>query len=187
MAFAAPILPDPTRRPARAPREASPMPLPSPHTGHEHHARIRASIDRVPALADMLEQQPLPATFAPAFEAQLDFVEDTLLPHIEVVETLVYQELARMLEDGRPVAPLRREDVELTDLARVLASYRPAVASGRPGMPEAMALRRALYRLYALVKVHLAEEEVYLRVIEGRATAHERRDLERGLEHALAL
>ena len=156
-------------------------------TGHEQRALIRASIDGVPAIADQLERHPLPDSFAPGFEALLSFIEASLLPHIEAVETVVYQRLARLLEDGRPVAPLRREDVELTDLARALAGHRAAVASLSLGVPEAMALRRALYRLYALVKVHLAEEEMYLRVLAGPATTHARRDLARGLEHAFTL
>ncbi|CAN5687475.1 hypothetical protein BH23CHL8_BH23CHL8_02670 [soil metagenome] len=162
------------------------MPVPTPPTGHEHHASIRAGIDRVPALADMLEQQPLPGAFRPAFDALVDLIEDTLLPHIELVESGVYQELARMLPEVSSVAPLRREDVELTDLARALASYRSTLASGSLGLPEAMALRRAMYRLYALVKVHLAEEELYLRVIDGRATAPEQQAVARGMEHVFA-
>jgi hypothetical protein len=30
---------------------------PLPDTGHEHHERIREHVDRLPGLADMLEQQ----------------------------------------------------------------------------------------------------------------------------------
>lgn len=172
---------------ARADERLTTVPIPVPSPCHAHHASIRAGIDLVPSLADMLEREPLPEAFRPGFEAQMALIEETLLPHIEAVETAVYQELARLLPDGRSVAPLRREDVELTDLARALASYRSTLATGSLGLTEAMALRRAMYRLYSLVKVQLAEEELYLRVIDGRVTAPEQQAVARGMERAFAL
>jgi hypothetical protein len=49
-----------------------------------------------------------------------------------------------------------------------------------------MALRRALYRLHSLLKVHLAEEELYLEVLERRLSDEEKDVLARSLDHAMA-
>jgi hypothetical protein len=49
-----------------------------------------------------------------------------------------------------------------------------------------MALRRALYRLHSLLKVHLAEEELYLEVLERRLSDPEKDVLARSLGHAMA-
>jgi hypothetical protein len=157
-----------------------------PVTGHQHHERIRSHIDQVPALADMLEARPLPAAFRPAFEAQLAFLEGTLLPHIEVVETSVYQELERLMQNRHSMTPMRREHDELTGLARTLGAYRRTLDAGSLSMSEAMSLRRVLYRLFALVKVHLAEEAEYLRLLEGSLSPEEQDALAEGLEHAVA-
>jgi hypothetical protein len=51
---------------------------------------------------------------------------------------------------------------------------------------EGLSLRRALYRLHALLKVHLAEEEQYLAVLDRNLTAAEKDVLARRLEHATA-
>ena len=51
---------------------------------------------------------------------------------------------------------------------------------------EGLALRRALYRLHALLKVHLAEEEQYLAVLDRSLTDAEKDVLARHLEHATA-
>jgi hypothetical protein len=49
-----------------------------------------------------------------------------------------------------------------------------------------MALRRALYRLHALLKIHLAEEELYLGVLDRNLTPEEKDRLARGIDHAMA-
>jgi hypothetical protein len=51
---------------------------------------------------------------------------------------------------------------------------------------EGLAVRRALYRLHALLKVHLAEEEQYLAVLDRNLSAGEKDVLARHLEHATA-
>jgi hypothetical protein len=45
-------------------------------------------------------------------------------------------------------------------------------------------LRRALYRLHAILKVHLAEEELYLGVLERNLTDADKDVLARSLDHA---
>ena len=41
-----------------------------------------------------------------------------------------------------------------------------------------------LYRLYAMLKVHLAEEELYLGVLDRNLSAEEKDALAQGIEHA---
>jgi hypothetical protein len=48
-----------------------------------------------------------------------------------------------------------------------------------------MALRRALYRLHSILKVHLAEEELYLGVLDQNLTDEEKDLLARGIDHAM--
>ena len=48
-----------------------------------------------------------------------------------------------------------------------------------------MALRRALYRLHSILKVHLAEEELYLGVLDQNLDDAEKELLARGIDHAM--
>ena len=43
-----------------------------------------------------------------------------------------------------------------------------------------------LYRVYAVLKVHLAEEEEYLRVLDHNLSNEEQAELVDSLEHAMA-
>ena len=51
---------------------------------------------------------------------------------------------------------------------------------------DEIGLRRVLYRLYAILKVHLAEEELYLGVLDGALGEPEKERLALAIEHAVA-
>jgi hypothetical protein len=68
-----------------------------------------------------------------------------------------------------------------------LGRMRERIGSQPVGPGDDLALRRILYRLYAILKVHLAEEELYLGVIEHDLSEAEKDALARGMEHAAAL
>jgi hypothetical protein len=155
-----------------------------PQVGHEHHARIREHVDRWPALADMLEEPPVPDAFAPAYTEELAFMRGTLWPHVEVVEANVYPELERLQQNRHSMAHLRREHEELAQLIGTVGSFADRVAKAGLTGPDALDLRRALLSLYALVKTHLGEEAAYLRVLEGNLSDTEQAEVERSMEHA---
>jgi len=74
----------------------------------------------------------------------------------------------------------------MTRLVQELGQYREHADGCRWSPLEGMALRRALYRLHALLKVHLAEEELYFEVLERQLSDDEKSQLARGLDHAMA-
>jgi len=156
---------------------------PLPETGHEHHERIREHVDRLPALADMLEQRPVPPEFAPQFASEYDFMTGTLWPHVEVVEKNVYPELERLQQNRHSMAHLRREHVEMSQLIESMGGYLERAESGSLNPTDALGLRRLLIGFYALVKTHVGEEEEYLRVLQGNLSAAEQASIEHGLEH----
>jgi iron-sulfur cluster repair protein YtfE (RIC family) len=158
---------------------------PLARTSHEHHDRLIDHVDRLAALAAELDRGVTPA-FMDACEAEHRFILEQLVPHMEAIETTLYGELDRLMEGRHSMAPMRREHAELRRLIESTGQYHEAVTSGRLGPAEAMGLRRALYRLHALLRVHLAEEELYLRVLEGNLGDAEKEELARGIQHAAA-
>ena len=103
---------------------------PLPQTGHEHHDRIREHIDRLPGLADMLEQRPVPEDFAPRFAAECDFMTGTLLPHIAAVEENVYPQLERLQQNRHSMAHLRREHAEMNEIVEQMRGYKERMEAG---------------------------------------------------------
>ena len=156
-----------------------------PQTGHEHHERIREHVDRLPALADMLELRPPPPEFGPRFAREYDFITGTLWPHVEVVEASVYPELERLMQNRHSMAPMRREHEELGRLIESMGSYVDRVESGPLNPTDALGLRRLIIQFYALVKTHVAEETEYLRVLQGNLSDEEQDAIVAGMAHAV--
>jgi hypothetical protein len=152
---------------------------------HEHHDRLMPHVDRLAELADMLGDS-VPPGFGEACEAEHRFITGQLLPHIDAIEMTLYGELDRLMQGRHSMAPMRREHAELRRLIASMGQYHELVSMDQVGPAEVIGLRRALYRLHAMLRVHLAEELLYLRVLDRNLSADEIDQLARGIEHAIA-
>ncbi len=61
-----------------------------------------------------------------------------------------------------------------------------AVDAGQVTLGRALAIRRVIFQLYALLKVHLAEEEAYLRLVNHGVTTEVADVLAAALAHPVA-
>jgi hypothetical protein len=153
-------------------------------TSAEHHARLLPHVDRLLVLADMVGQVECAALHA-LFEEEHAFIVGQLVPHMEAIERTLYDRLEALMDGRHSMAPMREEHRAVTRLVAELARYRRHAEGCTWSAVEGMALRRALYRLHALLKVHLAEEELYLGVLERELTGAEKDQLARGIGHAM--
>ena len=155
-------------------------------TSHEHHEKILRHVNRLPALAEMLAHVDV-GEFTATFELEYRFITQELVPHIDAVEMALYAQLDRLMEGRHSMAPMREEHLDLRRLIVRLGEYRTRMdAPDCLDQACAVGLRRAIYRLYSLLKVHLAEEELYLHVLDRNLSALELDLLARGIEHATA-
>jgi hypothetical protein len=152
---------------------------------HEHHDRITPHVDALAELAGLVDQTDT-AEFARRFETECQFIVGQLMPHIDAIEQTLYGDLERLMDGRHSMQPMREEHEQLRRLFGSLCSYRATLAAGAFDDAFAMGLRRVLYRLYSLMKVHLAEEELYLRVIDRDMSEAEKDELARGIDHASA-
>lgn len=140
-------------------------------------------VDALAALAEMIDTAT-PTEFAARFEQECEFITGSLMPHIDAIEQTLYGDLERLMEGRHSMQPMRDEHEQLRRLFRSLCRYRAEIGAGGLDDASAMGLRRVLYRLFTLMKVHLAEEELYLRVIDRDLSAEEKEALARGIDHA---
>jgi hypothetical protein len=141
-----------------------------PQVGHEHHARLLHHVDALPAMADGL----LTATTADAhgsLVATEAFLTGTLLPHMDAAERTIYPQLERMFQNRHSMAPMRREHDEVRRLVAEYAAVVAKVGDGPVTLGRTLAIRRVLFQLYSLLKIHLAEEEAYLRIVDHSVTS----------------
>lgn len=156
-----------------------------PTVAHDHHERILAMVERFPGLGDALLGEHADDA-RDELRAVRDFLVGTLLPHVEATETALYPSLERMLQNRHSMVPMRREHEEVRRLVRDFDAVVRQLGDRHLMIGHAMAARRLLFQLYALIKVHLTEEEAYVRIIEHGLPAEVSDMLAAQLEHPLA-
>jgi hypothetical protein len=138
-----------------------------PHVAHEHREHLLHQIDRMPQTGDMVGTA-LPAELRVRLDETHSFLMEVLIPHMAAAEAALYPELERMFQNVHSMAPLRREHAEVRRSTAELARIREHLGEQRISIGQAIALRRVIFHLYALLKVHLAEEQVYLDILDRR-------------------
>ncbi len=104
---------------------------------------------------------------------------------MDAVEAAVFPTLERLLVETRTIAPMALEHDEIRRLVASIGEFadHPSAHADRGAV---LALRRVLLRLYTLLKIHLAEEEMYIPILEDRLTGPEEAELARALDHLAA-
>jgi hemerythrin-like domain-containing protein len=153
-----------------------------PEVSVEHHARLMRHVDLMPATGDLIGAAPL-AELGPRVAEMSGFLTGLLIPHMDAAERTLYPELERLLQNRHSMTPMRREHDEIRKLVADLVSRQHGLDQGRLQTGEALALRRVIFRLYAFLKVHLAEEQLYLGIIEQGVSAEGAAALAVAMEH----
>ncbi len=135
-----------------------------PHVTHEHHERILRHVDHMPETADLLLTDA--ATAAPQLDGIVTFLNDTLLPHVAAAETTLYPELERMFQNRHSMAPMRREHEEVRTLVGSLTALVDVEHTKGLTLSRTLGIRRVMFQLYAILKIHLAEEEAILHLMD---------------------
>jgi iron-sulfur cluster repair protein YtfE (RIC family) len=140
-----------------------------PQVTHEHHDRILRQVDRMPEVADQLLGADA-ATALTRLDELVAFMSTTLLPHIETAEATLYPELERMFQNRHSMAPMRREHADVRRQVASLTQLTAEVHAKGLTLSRTLGLRRVLFQLYAMLKIHLAEEEALLHLLDKGVT-----------------
>jgi iron-sulfur cluster repair protein YtfE (RIC family) len=148
----------------------------------EQHARLIAGVDRLAAMADRID-----GAAQAGLGGQLDeacaFLEGRLLPHLEAAERVLYPELERLMQNRHSMTPMRREHGTIRALIADLDTHRRRLGGRGPSTGDAVALRRALFKLHALLRIHLAEEQLYADLVEHTLTPEAEANLAAAMRH----
>jgi iron-sulfur cluster repair protein YtfE (RIC family) len=153
-----------------------------PQVGHQHHERLLEHVDRIPEVADLLLDGKADDIRREVADMSA-FLTGTLIPHLEAAERTLYPELERMFQNRHSMTPMRREHTEVRALVARFAEMAAQVDAGRLTLGRALAFRRVAFGLYALLKIHIAEEEAYLRIVDRGVDADVAEVLAAALEH----
>lgn len=112
-----------------------------------------------------------------------NFLAHELLPHIAVEERVLYPAIVRLGGVGEATETMRRDHTEIAELEREVASLRDRLDRATFGPRDPNELRRVLYGLYELLKIHMAkEEEVCLPLLDRALSEYQLRLVAEGME-----
>jgi len=154
-----------------------------PRVSLERHDRLMHHVDTMTSVADLLGTVSA-AELRPRVGELAAFLDGLLLPHMEAAEHTLYPELERMLQNRHSMTPMRREHDEIRKLVAELVRLQQRLDAGPLHTGETVALRRVIFRLYAMLKVHLAEERLYEGIIEHGVSPESADKLAAALDHS---
>ncbi len=139
----------------------------------EEHRHLLPHIDELRTVAEAVGTTPA-ADLRSLVEGARTFLVDHLIPHAEAEDRALYPAVARAMGSPDATRTMTRDHLEVKALTDGLAAVLDRL--GGDPVPEDVAseLRRLLFGLHALVRVHFAkEEEIYLPLLDERLTAAE--------------
>jgi iron-sulfur cluster repair protein YtfE (RIC family) len=122
------------------------------------HRQFAPELQRLRATADRLGTLP-PDEVRRELEAVRRFVVERLPQHEEEEEAAVYPVVARLLGGEDPMSSMARAHIEISHLARVYQQLLEDLPEEGPTPEDLMDLRRVLYGLHAILRLHFAQEE----------------------------
>ncbi len=144
-----------------------------PQVVREEHKEPRAHIELLRKVADSIGSASTESIREGVGQAH-SFLIHELIPHAQAEEQVLYPTVGRLLRALEATETMSRDHLEVIRLTEELESLRLHLFYTPASQSDEQALRRVLYGLYAIIKLHLAkEEEIYLPILEARFPAEE--------------
>jgi heavy metal translocating P-type ATPase len=124
----------------------------------DEHLDIQADLSRLRAAADGLGARD-PADALAEIRQVYQMLVEEVGPHERAEDTLLYPALDRALGGSNPTGPMSRAHREIAHQTRRLGQLLRTIGSDELEDEDVAELRRMLYGLYAILKLHTAQEE----------------------------
>lgn len=113
-----------------------------------------------------------------SFQILWDLIDDAyrfltyrLMPHMKAEDEVLHPVVGKLMGTADATATMSRDHLEVLRLTGELSQLRSQISISSPSIAQAKELRRILYGLHAVLKLHFAkEEEIYLPVLDNWLT-----------------
>ena len=122
------------------------------------HKEFAPEVLRIRTVADRLGQMS-PEETRQELEAVRMFILERLPEHEEEEEAIVYPVVAEAMGGEDPLSSMARAHLEISHLGRIFRQLVDGLPEEGPTPEDLMDLRRVLYGLYAILRLHFAQEE----------------------------
>jgi hypothetical protein len=131
------------------------------------HERLIPQLDKLRDVADALDTQTADERVRSLQEVEA-FLVDVILPHEAHDETEIYPRVTEILPGEDPMATMSRAHREIFHLIEVFRRQMADLLATGPEPADIRDLRRTLYGLHAILRLHFdQEEELYASLEEG--------------------
>jgi len=146
---------------------------------NDEHAKLLPRIDELRVIAD-----DAPAMADEALRERVglahEFLVRDFVPHMDAEQATLHPVMERLLREHHPRIPLGATHHEIRGLIDALGAL--SEPGGVVGAAWLLETRRALYELFALLKIHLAEEELFVPILDSALSDAEELELAAQLE-----
>ena len=150
----------------------------------DEHKELFPSVDRIRQVTELIGEASI-EEIRRGVEDVYDFLANHLKPHAEAEDTALYPVVQKVLGSPDATRTMSRDHVEIGRYIDELAALKKDIRGAALTSAQAQSLRRVLYGVYALVKVHFAkEEEVYLPILDQRLTPESAQEMFEAMEDA---
>lgn len=148
----------------------------------DEHRELLPRVETLRAAAEAAESS------GEGLEEKLDealaFLEGQLIPHAEAEDAELYPKVEQVMQAPGATRTMHRDHVEVVALTRDLTRLRSSLTDAATA-EQRRALQRALYGLYAVVRLHFAkEEEVYLPALDAGMSPEDASEMFRAMHEA---
>lgn len=139
-----------------------------PQVVRDEHRELVARIEVLRTIADSIGSATLESLREGVGQAY-SFLIHQLIPHAQAEEQVFYPTVGRVLRAVEATETMSRDHLEVIRLTEELEALRLRLFYEPVSTADEQALRRVLYGLYGIIKLHLAkEEELYVPLLEAR-------------------
>ncbi len=133
----------------------------------DEHADLLNHIESLRKAGDALDEGMLSYEVQQKMDEAYEFLTSSLIPHAEAEEKILYPVIQKVMGSPLATETMVHDHKEIANLAQQLAMQRSQILSPVLSREASNSLRRVLYGLYTLVKMHfLKEEEIYLPLLD---------------------
>ncbi len=150
----------------------------------DEHKELLPHIESLRLAGDLVSETLTPSA-QQEIEAASTFLTRQLIPHAQAEEKALYPVVQKVMGAGKATATMSRDHEEVSRLTDELAALHAQIGGSTITDEQVKSLRRILYGLYTLVKVHFAkEEEIYLPLLDANLSVDEAHALFESMEAA---
>ncbi len=150
----------------------------------DEHKELYRELENLRLAGDVVNES-LTSLAHEKVEQAYNFLIRQLIPHAQAEEKAIYPIIQKAMGAPQATATMTRDHVEVERLTQELGTLRVHKSQLSITFEQLNALRRVLYGLYTLVKLHFAkEEEIYLPLLDSKLTAEEAHTMFAAMEAA---